>query len=169
MPNAQPEYTLESMPQPSQHLGMHHARAQDLDPALALAGRAAHAVALVALDVHLAARLGEREVVGTEAGDRALGRRAPPMTALRVPFRSAMVTPLSMTRPSIWWNMGEWVASTSSLRYTRPERDHADGHAVRLHGADLHGRGLGAQQDGAVLGESRTCPSSHGRGGPSGR
>jgi hypothetical protein len=42
------------------------------------------------------------------------------MTALSVPLRSAIVTPLSMTMPSIWWNMGEWVASTSSLRYTRP-------------------------------------------------
>ena len=28
--------------------------------------------------------------------------------------------PLSMAMPSIWWNMGECVASTSSLRYTRP-------------------------------------------------
>ena len=37
-------------------------------------------------------------------------------TVARVPFRSAMVTPLSMTMPSTWWNMGEWVASTSSLR-----------------------------------------------------
>ena len=32
-------------------------------------------------------------------------------------------------------------------------RDHADGDAVGLHGADLHGRGLGAQQNGAVFGE----------------
>ena len=31
-----------------------------------------------------------------------------------------MVPPLSMTMPSTWWNMGEWVASTSSFRYTRP-------------------------------------------------
>ena len=42
------------------------------------------------------------------------------MTAFSVPLRSAMVMPLSTTNPSIWWNMGEWVASTSSLRYTRP-------------------------------------------------
>ena len=31
-----------------------------------------------------------------------------------------MVMPLSTTMPSSWWNMGEWVASASSLRYTRP-------------------------------------------------
>mgnify|MGYP000919743862 FL=1 len=42
------------------------------------------------------------------------------MSVSSVPFRSAIVMPLSMTRPSIWWNMGECVASTSSLRYTRP-------------------------------------------------
>ena len=36
------------------------------------------------------------------------------------PRRSAMVTPLSITRPSIWLKMGECVASTSSERYTRP-------------------------------------------------
>ena len=31
-----------------------------------------------------------------------------------------MVMPSSTTRPSIWWNIGEWVASASSLRKTRP-------------------------------------------------
>ena len=33
-----------------------------------------------------------------------------------MPFRSAKVMCLSTTRPSIWWNIGLWVASTSSLR-----------------------------------------------------
>ena len=56
----------------AQHLGVHHAGAQHFDPALALAGGAALAAALVALHVHLAARLGEREVVRAEARDRAL-------------------------------------------------------------------------------------------------
>ena len=32
------------------------------------------------------------------------------------PLRSAKVMCLSTTSPSIWWNIGEWVASTSSLR-----------------------------------------------------
>ena len=36
--------------------------------------------------------------------------------ASSVPLRSPMVTPSSMTRPSIWWNTGEWVASASSAR-----------------------------------------------------
>ena len=72
MPKAQPEYTSGSMPQPRENLGVDHAGAQDLDPALALAGGAALAAALVALDVHLAAGLGEGEVVRAEAGDGAL-------------------------------------------------------------------------------------------------
>ena len=51
---------------------MDHAGAQQLDPALALTGGAAHAAALVALHVHLAGGLGEGEVVGAEAGLGAL-------------------------------------------------------------------------------------------------
>src|SRR5579883_2625116 len=34
----------------------------------------------------------------------------------RVPFRSAKVMSLSIARPSIWWNMGEWVESGLSRR-----------------------------------------------------
>ena len=40
--------------------------------------------------------------------------------AIAAPILFASVIPLSMTMPSIWWNMGEWVASASSLRNTRP-------------------------------------------------
>ena len=53
-------------------LRVDHAGAEHLYPALALAGGAACAVALVALNVHFAARLGEREVMGAEARDRVL-------------------------------------------------------------------------------------------------
>ena len=56
----------------AQHLGVHHAGAQHFDPALALAGGAARAVALVALDIHFAARLGERKMMRAEARDRVL-------------------------------------------------------------------------------------------------
>ena len=37
-----------------------------------------------------------------------------------VPFKSPMVMFSSITRPSIWWKTGLWVASASSARYTRP-------------------------------------------------
>ena len=39
---------------------------------------------------------------------------------ISAPIRSPMVMSSATTRPSIWWNMGEWVASASSLRNTRP-------------------------------------------------
>ena len=101
MPKAQPEYTSGSMPQPD--LGVHHAGAQDLDPALALAGGAALAAALVALDVQLAARLGEREVVGAETGNGAL---AVDLFDNEIEHRFEVrhghaLVPLSMTMPSI--------------------------------------------------------------------
>ena len=72
------------------------------------------------------------------------------MTRFRVPFKSAMVTPLSMTMPSTWWNMGEWVASTSSLRYTRPGAMIRMGGPPGIHGAHLHGGSLAAQHDPVV-------------------
>ncbi|CRM76575.1 hypothetical protein [Pseudomonas sp. 22 E 5] len=36
-----------------------------------------------------------------------------------VPLRSAKLMSRSTSRPSTWWNIGEWVIS-ESLRYTRP-------------------------------------------------
>ena len=47
---------------------MNHPSTEDLDPALSLAGGTAFAATFVALDVHLAAGLGEGEVMGTEPG-----------------------------------------------------------------------------------------------------
>ena len=38
----------------------------------------------------------------------------------RVPLRLAIEMSSSMARPSTWWNIGEWVASYSSARKTRP-------------------------------------------------
>ena len=54
--------------------------------------------------------------------------------------------PLSTTRPSIWWNMGLWVASESE-RNTRPGISTLMGGFWDVHGADLAAGGLGAQQE----------------------
>ena len=63
MPKAQPEYTSGSMPQPSSTLGWTMpAPSTSIQPSPLQVGQP-YAAALVALDVHLAARLGEREVV----------------------------------------------------------------------------------------------------------
>ncbi len=48
------------------------------------------------------------------------GPKSSARKAATVPFRSAIEMPWSTTRPSTWWKTGECVASTSSLRYTRP-------------------------------------------------
>ncbi len=37
-----------------------------------------------------------------------------------VPFRWAIVSPLSTARPSTWWKTGVWVASSSSVRKVLP-------------------------------------------------
>src|ERR1043166_9175339 len=37
-----------------------------------------------------------------------------------VPLRSQNVMLVSTAKPSIWWNMGEWLASAGSLRCTLP-------------------------------------------------
>ena len=51
------------------------------------------------------------------------------MNISSVPFKSLNVMFLSTTRPSIWWKIGLWVASTASERYTRP------GQMMRMGGA----------------------------------
>src|SRR5947199_4044774 len=55
-----------------EHGGVHHAAAQDLDPAASFAHRAAGAVARPAADVHFGARLGVREEAWPQPDARAL-------------------------------------------------------------------------------------------------
>jgi hypothetical protein len=61
-----------------------------------------------------------------------------------VHFKWPMVMARSMTRPSIWWNMGVWVASLSPT-IDAARSDDAQRRAERLHGSDLHRRGVRAQ------------------------
>ena len=68
------------------------------------------------------------------------------MNASIVPSRSPSVMPRSTASPSIWWNTGEWRASSVSRRNTRPGHHRVDRRALRLHHADLHRRGVRAQQ-----------------------
>ena len=129
---------------------MDHAGAQDLDPALTLAGGAARAAALVALDVHLAAGLGEGEVVGAEAGD---GAGTVELAddgvegALQVRHGDALVDDQALDLVEHGGVGGVHLV----LAVDPAGGDHADGDAVGLHGPDLHGGGLGAEEDGGVL------------------
>ena len=131
---------------------MHHAGAQHLDPALALAGGAALAAALVALDVHLAGRLREGEVVGTEAGDGAGavdGLDDGVQRALQVRHGHALVHHQTLDLMEHGGVGGVHLV----LAVHAAGGDHADGDAVLLHSPDLHGRGLGPQEDLGILGE----------------
>ena len=136
----------------AQHLGVHHAGAQHFDPALALAGGAALAAALVALDVYLAGGLGEGEMVGTEPGDgigTVDGLDDGVQCALQVRHGHALVHHQTL---DLMEHGG--VGSVHLVLAVHPAGgDHADGYAVLLHGPDLHGRSLGPQEDLGILSE----------------
>ena len=63
-----------------------------------------------------------------------------------------MVMPLSMTRPSIWWNIGR-VGGVDLVLAVHAAREPECGWAAAdgLHGADLHRARLGAQEDVLVI------------------
>ena len=134
----------------AQHLGVHHAGAQHLDPTLALAGGAALAAALVALDVHLAGRLREGEVVGTEAGDGAGavdGLDDGVQRAFQVRHGHALVHHQTL---DLMEHGG--VGGVHLVLAVHPAGgDDADGQLHGLHGPHLHGRGLAAEHYPAVL------------------
>ena len=102
---------------------------------------------LVALDVHLAARLGEREVVRAEARDRAFAVQLlhdGVERTLEVRHRHALVDDHAL---DLMEHGG--VGSVHLVLAVHPAGgDHADGYAVLLHGPDLHGRSLGPQEIG---------------------
>ena len=105
-----------------EHVGVDHPRAEDLDPALALAGAAAlgaleaGAAAAEAGHVDLDARLGEREVARPQAHLGRPRRTSGARTRAATPWRSASVMSSSIARPSSWWNIGTCVASAVSGR-----------------------------------------------------
>ena len=53
-----------------EHVGIHHAATENLYPTGTLAERAAFAAAYITTDIHLGARLGEREIRRTETNLR---------------------------------------------------------------------------------------------------
>ena len=173
MPKAKPEYLVGVNAAAFQHLGMDHAGAQELNPALAVAGGAdlavhlTSAVAFVALHVHLAAGLGEGEVVGTEADHRILAVEplAPAVSkaALQVAHGDALVY-----HQALHLVEHGGVGGVDLILPVDPAR----GQTMRMGGcmrsmvADLHGAGLGPQQDGVVVREVEGVAAGHGKGDP---
>ena len=135
-----------------EHLRVDHAGAEDLDPALALAGGAALAAALVALHVHLAARLGEREVVRAEAGDGVFAvelAHERVERALQIRHRDALVDDHALDLVE----HGRMRSVDLILSVDAAGRDHADRQGLALHRTHLHRGGLRAQENAAVLGQ----------------
>ena len=117
----------------AQHVGVHHARAEDLQPVAA------------PLDGHVDAGLDEREVVAAEA-DARLRAEHPAgeleERVLEVGERDAPVhgEPLDLVELGLVGGVGRLVAVALA------GDDDADGGLVRLHDARLHRRGVGAQE-----------------------
>ncbi len=100
-----------SMPQLPAHWDA-PCRSRGFEPVVALADLSSRRK--VALDVHLGRRLGKREVVHAKAHLHfARARRSALHNSSSVHFRWPMWMSRSITRPSIWWNIGVCVWSLS--------------------------------------------------------
>ena len=123
-------------------------------------------------NTHVMANSADGSVNGKNDGrKRALmsGPKSAWMNASIVPSRSPSVMPWSTARPSIWWNTGEWRASSVSRRNARPGITHVDRRALRLHHAHLHRRGVRAQQHLFGLAQLHVERVLHGAGRVAGR
>ena len=104
-----------------------------------------------ALHVHLAGRLGEGEVVGAEPGLGVLAVEALDdfvQGALQIGHGNALVHHHALDLVEHGGVSGVCLV----LPVDPAGGDDADGRLAALHGADLHGRGLGAEEDGVILG-----------------
>ena len=91
------------------------------------------------------------------------------MNASMVPSRSPSVMPSSTASPSIWWNTGEWRASSVSRRNDAARRDHVDRRLLRFHRPHLHRRGVRAEQHLFGLAQADVERVLHRAGGMAGR
>src|SRR5215470_300594 len=128
----------------AQDVGMHHARAQDLDPPPVLAEPAAGAAALEAEHVRL--RGGLRE--GEERGAEAHAGARPEHLAGEVVEGALEIGHGDVAIHGEAFDLVKH-GRMRGVRDVVPEdlarADDAHGRTLRLHGPDLHGRGVGAQ------------------------
>src|SRR5262244_1076295 len=128
----------------AQDVGMHHAGAQNLDPASVLAEPAARATALEAEHVHFRGRLREGEERGAEAH---AGAR-PEHLAGEVVEGALEISHGDVAIHGEAFDLVEH-GRVRRVRDVVPENlaraDDAHGRTLRLHGPNLHGRGVGAQ------------------------
>ena len=131
-----------------ENLRVNHAAAQNFNPALTVAYRTIRilAVALEALIVHLCGRLGEREVVRTEADNRLLAvqlLRKHFQNALQIGHADAFVDDQTF---DLMEQRGMGRIDVIAAEYTARCND-ADRRLLVFHRADLNRRGLRAEND----------------------
>src|SRR5919109_3381008 len=148
----EPGYLVGVVAAGAEHVGVDHAGAEQLDPSLAAAGPAADPAAAAdeAGDVHLGARLHEREVRGPQADFSVLaevGAGEGQQRALHVGHGDALVHGQHLDLVE-----HRHVGGVGGVGAVAAARDH---HVHRRragqHGADLHRRGVGAQHQVGVL------------------
>ena len=133
-----------------QHVGIHHAAAEDLDPAGVLAQGAPFAAADVARHVHLRRRLREREVGGAQADARVLAEHLlgkVHQCLLHIGEGDVLVDvqPFHLVEDAVCAG-GDGLVAEHAAR-----ADDADGRLLLLHRAHLQGGGMRAQRDVGLL------------------
>ena len=128
-----------------EHVRIYHAAAHDFEPAGAFADVAALAMADVAADVHLGGRLGEGEVGGTHAdfrlrAEHLAGEQQDGLLEVCEGNVLVHIKTLYLMEDAVGAGRYGLVAEHTA------GTDDADGKALLLHGANLHRRGVGAQQ-----------------------
>ena len=124
---------------------MHHAAAEDLDPALALAEPAALATAFEAGDIHLCGRLREREMVRTEFGFRPLAKQFFGKY-IQSPLQIGKCYPLVDHKP-LDLVEGRRMGRIHFIRAENtPRRDHADRQLSLFHNPGLNRRCLSPEK-----------------------
>ncbi len=150
MPKAKPCHASGSRPQLREHLGMHHARAQNFEPVAAGADLEAAAFARTA-DIDLGGRLGEGEIARPEAHRQMLdveeGAAEFDEAALQMPHVDGAVDHQPLDLMEHRRVRGVVIAAEGAAGHDDPER-----RLARAHGADLHRRGVRAQDLAAVCG-----------------
>ena len=124
-----------------EHVGVNHTCSEHFDPALTLAQTAALASAHKARKVNFNRRLGEREVMGAEAGFCALSEHG----ARKLVERSLQVSESDMLVYYQAFKLMEHRRMSGVCGVTAVNsagRDDTDRRTARLHSSDLDGRGL---------------------------
>ena len=127
----------------AQHVGVHHAAAENLQPLIALADTDFIAMAGIA-DVHFHGRLGEREVAGAEAHFYLIHLEERLGEGFQRPFQVPHMRHL-VDDETLDLMEHRCVGLIGIATVNAPRRDDAQRRPGLLHGADLHRAGMGSQ------------------------